>query len=246
MYRIKCEVKYDGTNYAGYQVQANANTVQAELEKALKKIHKGKHVKTKASGRTDSGVHAKGQVFHFDTNLNIPSSNWKRALYATLPYDIYVSNVDNVDEDFHARYHTTGKEYRYFVRNHPEPDIFRRNYSYHIRKALDVEAMLDACQIIQGEHDFTSFCATRADVKGSKVRTVQRATIEKEGSELVFIFKGSGFLYNMVRILVGTILEVGRGNHRPEKLREMLEARNREAAGITAPPHGLFLWKVDY
>ncbi|WP_431801973.1 tRNA pseudouridine(38-40) synthase TruA [Halobacillus andaensis] len=246
MHRLKCTVQYDGTRYAGYQVQPNGHTVQEELEKALTKMHKGRRVKVTASGRTDSGVHARGQVIHFDTDLHIPASNWKRALASMLPPDIHVAHAEQVDNDFHARYDTTGKEYRYFVWNSREPDIFRRNFTYHIKMPLHLEAMKTACRLIEGEHDFTSFCSSRTDVKGSKVRTIHQASIEKNGDELTFVFKGSGFLYNMVRILVGTLLEVGRGERKPEDLKAIIEAGNREAAGKTAPPHGLFLWKVDY
>ncbi|WP_173917932.1 tRNA pseudouridine(38-40) synthase TruA [Halobacillus sp. Marseille-Q1614] len=246
MKRLKCRVEYDGTNYAGYQVQPNGNTVQAEIEKALASMHKGEKVKITASGRTDSGVHARGQVIHFDTPLQIPESNWKRALNSMIPADIHIAEVEEAAPDFHARYDTTGKEYRYFVWNYREPDLFRRHFSHHEKRPLDIEAIDRACSLIEGEHDFTTFCSSRTDVKGSKVRTIHEATVEVHGSELVFIFKGSGFLYNMVRILVGTLLEVGRGERQPEEMLEMIEARNREAAGKTAPPHGLFLWKVDY
>ncbi|MFC7322224.1 tRNA pseudouridine(38-40) synthase TruA [Halobacillus campisalis] len=244
--RLKCRVEYDGTQYAGYQIQPNGNTVQAELEKALAKMHKGEKVKVTASGRTDSGVHARGQIIHFDTNLSIPPHNWKRALDSMLPQDIHIAEAEEAAADFHARYDTIGKEYRYFVWNSREPDIFKRHYTTHIKFPLNVEAMKKACRLIEGEHDFTSFCSSRTDLKGSKVRTIHRASIEQEGAELVFIFKGSGFLYNMVRILVGTLLEVGRGERNPEELQAVFEARERKAAGKTAPPHGLFLWQVDY
>ncbi|UOQ91442.1 tRNA pseudouridine(38-40) synthase TruA [Halobacillus shinanisalinarum] len=246
MQRLKCRVEYDGTVYAGYQVQTNGVTIQEKIEKALTKMHKGESVKVIASGRTDAGVHAIGQVIHFDTSLNIPASNWKRALGPMLPEDIRVAEVEPVTDDFHARYDTTAKEYRYYVWNDHEPNLFRRLYTYHIRKPLDVAAMREACKLVEGEHNFTSFCSPRTDLKGSKVRTITKAVIEQRGSELVFIFKGNGFLYNMVRILVGTILEVGFGDRTSDELETMLAARDRKAAGKTAPPHGLFLWKVEY
>ncbi|UOR10579.1 tRNA pseudouridine(38-40) synthase TruA [Halobacillus amylolyticus] len=246
MQRLKCRVEYDGTAYAGYQVQTNGITIQEKIEKALTKMHKGERVKITASGRTDAGVHAIGQVIHFDTSLNIPESNWKRALGPMLPADIRVAEVEPVTDDFHARYDTTAKEYRYYVWNDQEPNLFRRLYTYHIRKPLDVTAMREACKLVEGEHNFTSFCSPRTDLKGSKVRTITKSVIERHGSELVFIFKGSGFLYNMVRILVGTILEVGFGDRTPDELEKMIAARDRKAAGRTAPPHGLFLWKVEY
>ncbi|MYL21878.1 tRNA pseudouridine(38-40) synthase TruA [Halobacillus litoralis] len=246
MNRIRMIIAYDGTRYAGYQVQPNGNTVQAELEKALKKIHKGSPVKVTASGRTDARVHAVGQVIHFDTPLEIPLSNWKRALNSMLPDDIQVKQADQPADGFHARYDTTGKEYRYFVRNHPDPDLFRRHYTSHVKAPLNVAAMKQACAYIEGEHDFTSFCSPKTDIKGSKVRTIFKADVESSGEEVMFTFKGSGFLYNMVRILVGTLLEVGKGERTPEDIPGILEARSRESAGRTAPPQGLFLWKVDY
>ncbi|RWZ52092.1 tRNA pseudouridine(38-40) synthase TruA [Halobacillus fulvus] len=246
MERIRCTIQYDGTNYAGYQIQPNGNTVQAELEKALKKMHKGQDVKVTASGRTDSGVHAKGQVIHFDTPLAIPSSNWQRALSSMLPDDIWVHDAERVDPDFHARYDTTGKEYRYFVWNKREPDIFKRHYRYHVKAELNVEAMKEACRRLEGEHDFTSFCSPKTEVKGNKVRTIYEASVEADGPELMFVFRGSGFLYNMVRILVGTLIEIGRGERKPEDIASIIEAKHRDAAGKTAPPQGLFLWEVSY
>ncbi|SFG11898.1 tRNA pseudouridine38-40 synthase [Halobacillus alkaliphilus] len=246
MQRIRCIIQYDGTNYAGYQVQLNGNTVQEELEKVLTKMHKGRRIKVIASGRTDSGVHAIGQVIHFDTELTLPMENWKRALATMLPADITVTKAEPVSSDFHARYDTTGKEYRYFIWNSKEPNIFKRHYYYHIRKELDVPAMKDACRYIEGEHDFTSFCSPKSDVKGSKVRTIHQASVAQRGEELIFQFKGSGFLYNMVRIIVGTLLEVGHHEREPADIPFIIEKENREFAGNTAPPHGLFLWKVDY
>lgn len=246
MSRYRMVVRYDGTNYVGYQVQPNGNTIQAELEKALKKVHKGDPVKVTASGRTDARVHAMGQVIHFDTPLHIAPDNWKRALTSLLPDDIQIKAVDQVAEDFHARYDTTGKEYRYFVRNHKEPDLFRRHYTHHVKASLDMDAMARACKYLEGEHDFTSFCSPKTGIKGSKVRTIYQANVRKHADEVVFTFRGSGFLYNMVRILVGTLLEVGRNERKPEEMLRMIEAKDRGAAGKTAPPQGLFLWEVFY
>ncbi|CDQ21606.1 tRNA pseudouridine38-40 synthase [Halobacillus karajensis] len=246
MKRIRMVIRYDGTNYSGYQVQPNGNTIQAELEKALRKMHKGQLIKVTASGRTDARVHAIGQVIHFDTPLQIPIGNWKRALNSLLPEDIQVSSVDQAADDFHARYDTSGKEYRYYVRNHQEPDPFRRNYTYHVKAAIDIDAIKAACRYLEGEHDFTSFCSPKTDIKGSKVRTIYQADVSKRGDEVIFIFRGSGFLYNMVRILVGTLLEVGRKERRPEDIQRIIAAKDRIAAGKTAPPQGLFLWKVFY
>ncbi|MCA0972624.1 tRNA pseudouridine(38-40) synthase TruA [Halobacillus litoralis] len=246
MERLRCIIQYDGTHYAGYQVQPNGNTVQAELEKALKKMHKGEGIRVVASGRTDSGVHAKGQVIHFDTTLRIPASNWRRALSSLLPDDIKVEDVEVVSPDFHARYDTTGKEYRYFVWNAQEEDIFKRLYHHHVRDTLDLAAMREACAYLEGEHDFTSFCSPKTDIKGDKVRTIYQADVIQEEERITFVFRGSGFLYNMVRILTGTLLEVGRGERKASEIPGMIEARNRDAAGKTAPARGLFLWEVYY
>ncbi|WP_406945269.1 tRNA pseudouridine(38-40) synthase TruA [Halobacillus sp. SY10] len=246
MIRIRMVIRYDGTNYAGYQVQPNGNTIQAELEKALRKMHKGEQVKVVASGRTDARVHAVGQVIHFETPLHIPMANWKRALGSLLPDDIQVVSADQVSEEFHARYDAKGKEYRYYVHHAHEPDLFRRHYTHHVRAELDIVRMKEACSHLEGEHDFTSFCSPKTDIKGTKVRTIYKAEVTKEGNDIVFIFRGSGFLYNMVRILVGTLLEVGRNERKPEDVKRIIEAKNRNEAGKTAPPQGLFLWEVFY
>ncbi|MFQ3546457.1 tRNA pseudouridine(38-40) synthase TruA [Halobacillus rhizosphaerae] len=246
MKRVRFKIEYDGTKFSGYQIQHNGRTVQEELEKALSKLHKGKPIKISASGRTDAGVHAKGQVIHFDTPLELAEFNWKSALSSLLPDDIQIAAVDEVDADFHSRYDAREKEYRYYVWNAQDPDFFRRHYTCHIRRALNIEAMRDACTLIEGEHDFTSFCSAKTNIKGSKVRTITEARIAASGSELVFIFKGTGFLYNMVRILVGTILEVGLEERSIDDIPRIIQKRDREAAGKTAPSRGLFLWKVDY
>lgn len=246
MERIRMVIQYDGARYVGYQVQPSGNTIQAELEKALTKMHKGTAVKVTASGRTDARVHAIGQVIHFDTTLHVPLNNWKRAMNSLLPDDIQIVSVHNAAPEFHARFDTKGKEYRYFVSNREDPDPFRRHYTKHVRAPLDIDAMRKACVYIEGEHDFTSFCSPKTDIKGSKVRTIYQSSVEKKGEEIVFTFRGSGFLYNMVRILVGTLLEVGRRERPPEDMIAIIEARTRDAAGKTAAPQGLFLWEVFY
>ncbi|WP_226038456.1 tRNA pseudouridine(38-40) synthase TruA [Aquibacillus saliphilus] len=246
MERIKCEVSYDGTNFSGYQVQPNGRTIQEDVETALKKLHKGKAVRVHASGRTDAGVHAKGQVIHFDTNLTIPIKNWTRALNAVLPEDICVIRSENVAENFHARYDVVEKEYRYFILNSTQSDVFNRNFTYHVPNHLDIEAMEEACESMVGEHDFTSFCSARSDVKGDKIRTIYHATCYQEGDRIIFVIRGNGFLYNMVRILVGTLIEIGKHDRPVSDIRRIIDAKNRENAGKTAPAQGLFLWKVQY
>lgn len=245
MPRLKVTLAYDGTNFAGYQIQPNTRTVQGELEQALMKLHKGKHVRTVASGRTDAGVHAKGQVVHFDSDLKIPEQNWKKALQTNVPEDIAIRQVEYVHDNFHARYDVTKKEYRYRILVSDTLDVFRRLYTYHVPYPLDVEAMKEALQYIIGTHDFTSFCSMKTDVE-EKTRTIFNAELFQEKDEIIFRFVGNGFLYNMVRILVGTVLEIGMGKRQSSDMQKILAARSREQAGKTAPPHGLILWSVSY
>ncbi|CQR48491.1 tRNA pseudouridine synthase A [Paraliobacillus sp. PM-2] len=244
--RLLTTVSYDGTAYAGYQVQPNALTIQEKIEQALSKIHKGQEIRIVASGRTDAGVHAVGQTFHFDTDLKIPETNWKRALNAVLPNDIYIDHVQLVPDDFHARFDVKTKKYQYYVLNNEDKDVFQRNYSYFVKESLDIVSMQQACTMLEGEHDFTAFCAANAGVKGTKVRTIYQATCEQHKNQYIFTFEGSGFLYNMVRIIVGTLIEVGKGNRKPMEIREILVSKDRSKAGKTAPPQGLFLTSVTY
>ncbi|SDW98288.1 tRNA pseudouridine38-40 synthase [Marinococcus luteus] len=245
MPRVKATVAYDGTFFEGWQVQPGRRTVQREIEEALQKMHKGVHVPIHASGRTDSGVHAKGQVFHFDSPLQLPEHKWGKALESFLPKDIHVWQSAYADEDFHARFDAVEKEYRYCVLLRKERDVFRRNHAFYYPYPTDVEAVQKAVRYIEGEHDFSSFCAANTDVK-EKTRTVYKADATLDGEELWFTFRGSGFLYNMIRIAVGTLLEIGKGNRSPEEMKAIIEAKERAAAGNTAPGHGLYLWKVNY
>ncbi|PWU67441.1 tRNA pseudouridine(38-40) synthase TruA [Gracilibacillus dipsosauri] len=244
--RLKAIISYDGTYFSGFQIQPKGRTVQGVLESKLAKMHKGKPIRIVASGRTDQGVHAVGQVIHFDSPLQIPEGNWKKALNTMLPDDILVKEVQQVSPDFHARFDVETKEYRYFILQDEEMNLFQRHYEYFVREALDLEAMQQACQYLMGTHDFTSFCAANTNVKGEKVRTITNASFEKTGNRLVFRIRGNGFLYNMVRILVGTLLEIGKGKRTVEDLSTILEAKDRSKAGKTAPPHGLYLWEVNY
>lgn len=246
MPKIKCIISYDGTHFHGYQVQPKKRTVQGELERVLEKIHKGEHVRVQASGRTDTGVHSRGQTIHFDTALDIPGNSWKKALNALLPDDLYVTHSEVASSDFHARYSVVEKEYRYFILNAVEPDIFNRNYMYHFPYKLNIDAIKEACHYLEGTHDFTTFSSAKATVKGDKVRTLFEVSCNQNGEKLEFVFRGSGFLYNMVRILIGTLLDVGQGRIRPEEMTAILESKDRSNAGKTAPAQGLFLWRVRY
>jgi len=245
MQRMKCIIAYDGTDFSGYQVQPNARTVQGELERVLQRIHKGEAIRVAASGRTDAGVHAKGQVIHFDSPLQIPGENWVKALNALLPDDIHVLHAEPVAKDFHARFNSKRKEYRYRILQTPERDLFRRHYAYHVPVPLNVEAMREAAKHLIGKHDFTSFCASGTSVL-DKVRTIYQLDVEPEADELVIRVIGNGFLYQMVRIITGTLIEVGKGKLKPSDVIDLLEAKDRSKVPETAPPQGLYLWRVDY
>lgn len=245
MPRLKAVLAYDGTAFSGYQIQPNARTVQGELETALLKLHKGEPIRTYASGRTDAGVHARGQVIHFDSMLSIPERNWVKALQALLPDDIVVRYVERARDNFHARYDAVKKEYRYRIVTSEVLDVFRRNYSLHVPQPLNTAAMEAALRAIKGTYDFTSFCSLKTDVE-EKTRTIYEAELIERQDEIVLRFVGNGFLYNMVRILVGTILEIGRGEREPHDMKAILAARERAQAGKTASPQGLVLWSVSY
>jgi tRNA pseudouridine38-40 synthase len=245
MNRYKCIISYDGSGFSGYQVQPKKRTVQSVIEAVLTKMHKGSPVKISASGRTDAGVHAKGQVIHFDSPLSLSQEKWEIALNSMLPEDISVLSVDAVNQAFHARFDASGKEYRYFLNQSPRRDPFQRNYAFHYPYPLNLGAMRAACNHLLGTHDFSSFCSARTEVE-DKVRTIETIEILQDGEHISFRFKGNGFLYNMVRILVGTLIEVGSGKRKPEEIVEILEKRDRRYAGKTAPGQGLYLWKVFY
>ncbi|KOP72235.1 tRNA pseudouridine(38-40) synthase TruA [Cytobacillus solani] len=245
MQRYKCIISYDGTQFAGYQVQPNKRTVQGEVEKALRKLHKDMDVKVSASGRTDAGVHARGQVIHFDSPLKIPLEKWEVALNTLLPEDIAIIHTEMAADDFHARFDAKGKEYRYFVYRSLQRSPFKRNYAYQYPYSLDIKKVNEAVPFLIGEHDFTSFCSAKTDVV-DKVREIRKIEVVEEGDMLIFRFVGNGFLYNMVRILVGTLLGVGAGDISPGSIPDILEKRDRVYAGKTAPAQGLYLWEVHY
>ncbi|KSU56945.1 tRNA pseudouridine synthase A [[Bacillus] enclensis] len=245
MKRVKCTISYDGTHFSGYQIQPNRRTVQGLLEDTLSAVHKGERVRVTASGRTDAGVHANGQVFHFDTPLSIPEEKWPVVLNTRLPDEVVIKEAQYTPEDFHARFSVKRKEYRYRVYTAQSRSPFLRHYALHHPFTLSVDDMKKAAEHLIGEHDFTSFCSAKTEVE-DKVRNLQRITITEQEGEIIFSFTGNGFLYNMVRILVGTLLEAGSGSLRSEDMKDILEAKNRNQAGKTAPPHGLYLWKVEY
>ena len=245
MKRYKATIAYDGSGFSGYQVQPESRTVQQELMKVLNTIHKGEAVQVVASGRTDSKVHATGQVIHFDSPLHIPLSGWLKALNVLLPEDIRVHEIEEADPSFHARYHTSGKTYRYKWDRSRIISPFTRNYMVHVKQRPDVEQMKIAAEAILGTHDFSSFCAANTGVV-DKVRTIRRLELEEHGEELHMVIEGSGFLYNMVRIIAGTLMEVGTGRRDALELAEIVAAADRSRAGKTAAAHGLYLENVAY
>lgn len=246
MKRLKATISYDGTNFSGYQVQPGARTVQLELEKVLALMHKGETVKVTASGRTDARVHATGQVIHFDTPLAIPIDKYRKALNVQLPKDIRILEVEEVASDFHARFSVIGKRYRYIWDCGVIQSPFRRHYAVETNGVKpNVEAMLEAATFILGEHDFTCFCAANTSVV-DKVRTVHNLQFEWHGEELHMTIEGNGFLYNMVRIIAGTLWEVGIGKRDAKNIEQVIASTRRENAGKTAPAQGLYLEKVNY
>ncbi|WHY86487.1 tRNA pseudouridine(38-40) synthase TruA [Neobacillus novalis] len=245
MQRYKCVISYDGSGFSGYQVQPNKRTVQSELEAMLAKMHKGASIKVVGSGRTDAGVHAKGQVIHFDSPLAISEQKWEIALNSMLPEDISVLSVLKVDASFHARFAAVRKEYRYILHLSPKRDPFQRKFAYQYPYGLNVDSMREASKFFLGTHDFTSFCSAKTEVE-DKIRIIEAIDFINGGDLLTLRFVGNGFLYNMVRILVGTLLAVGSGDLLPEDIPVILEKKDRRFAGKTAPAQGLYLWEVFY
>lgn len=243
--RYKAVVSYDGTEYAGYQIQVGSRTVQEELEKAIERVSRQK-VRVFCSGRTDQGVHARGQVIHFDLEGKVDTRKFSYGLNSVLPEDVRVVSVKRTGADFDARMSASGKEYRYFIWNHPAlaPDV--RKYRAHVWKVLDVKAMQDAAMRLEGKHDFAPFSANPGREIGGTVRTLTRLRVIKKGPEVVIVAAGDGFLYKMVRSLAGFLLRVGLGELDPQSANDILRAKKRTGVVPTAVPQGLFLWKVDY
>lgn len=241
----KLTIQYDGTRYDGWQRQGNTgNTIQGKLEDVLSRLA-GEPVEVCGAGRTDAGVHALGQTASVRLPEGLTAGEILDHLNRYLPEDIAVSAVEEADTRFHARLSARGKTYRYTVRLGTVPDVFRRKYQYRVEKPLDLPAMERAAALLTGQHDYRSFCGNRR-FKKSTVRTVYDIRLERQGDELTMTFRGTGFLYHMVRILVGTLLEVGLGQREAGEMSAILERRDRSAAGKTAPAQGLCLMEVEY
>jgi len=243
MRRIRLTIEYDGTNYAGWQRQENGVTVQQLIEENIQKVT-GERVTLHGSGRTDSGVHALGQVAHFDTSARMPAEKFCYALNTGLPEDIRVIDSREVPLSFHARFSAKKKHYRYAINNGPHASALFRNFELHVHRPLDVSAMAQAAKALEGTHDFSAFKAV--ECKLDAVRTVYRSEISTEGSRIYYDIVGNGFLYNMVRIIVGTLIEIGKGKLSADDMLRILESRDRGQAGPTAPAKGLTLMSVEY
>lgn len=244
MKRVRMIVQYDGAEYVGWQTQPNGVAVQAVLEKEIEKLS-GKPAALHASGRTDSGVHALAQVAHFDTESRIPCDKWAYALNAGLPPSIRLQFSDEAPTNFHARYDVKQKHYRYTIELGAHASVFRRGTALHFHGALDVARMERAASELLGTHDFVAFKTAGTQLR-STVREIYNSKWTQRGSLLYYDVAGSGFMYNMVRILVGTMLEIGGGLREEDAIEKALLSGKREDAGATAPPHGLMLMRVQY
>ena len=244
MRRIFLEIAYDGTNYCGWQVQNNALSVQEVLDRTLSEWLQ-EDIHTIGASRTDAGVHALGNVAVFDTETLIPGDKYAFGLNSRLPDDICIQQSFEVPPEFHPRFTETVKTYEYKILNRKFPDPTRRRDSLFYYGRLDHEAMNEAASYLAGPHDFKSFCAAGHDAK-TTVRTIYSAFVEKDGDMIRFEITGNGFLYNMVRIIAGTLIEIGKGAMKPDDMKRIIQAKDREAAGPTAPAHGLTLVGIEY
>ncbi|MCI5882668.1 MAG: tRNA pseudouridine(38-40) synthase TruA [Eubacterium sp.] len=242
--RVRLIVAYDGTNYHGWQIQKNAITVEEILQQALCDLLQ-EPIELVGASRTDAGVHARGNVAVFDTHTRIPAEKIAIAVNQRLPEDIRVMQSEEVEEQFHPRYAESEKTYEYHISNVPIQLPTRRLYSYFVYLPLDVEKMQEAAKLFVGEHDFAGFCSAKSQVQ-TTVRTIYDCQVEKEGDEICIRVRGNGFLYNMVRIIAGTLVEVGLGRRKLSTVSQAIEKADRSLAGPTAPPEGLTLIKIEY
>lgn len=244
MKRVKLIVAYDGTAYNGWQIQPNGITIEGILNRHLSELLQ-EEIKVSGASRTDAGVHALGNVAVFNTAARMPAEKISYAMNTRLPRDIRIQDSCEVPESFHPRFCKTVKTYEYKIWNRRFPDPTRRLYSFFYYYPLDVSKMQMAADYLVGEHDFKSFCSVR-DEKENTVRTVYALDLERNGDMITIRITGNGFLYNMVRIIAGTLIRVGKGSYEPEHVKEILAARDREEAGETARPEGLTLIEIRY
>ncbi|MFH1394871.1 MAG: tRNA pseudouridine(38-40) synthase TruA [Candidatus Omnitrophota bacterium] len=244
MRNIKLVIAYDGTNYKGWQLQKTGVTIQRKIEEAIEKIFKKKH-RIYSAGRTDSGVHAQGQVVHFKTKVPVPTNKIPSIINTVLPSDIAVKAAKEVSADFHAQFNAKQKHYRYYILNSLERDPFEERYAWRVSYKLNVSLMRKEANVLKGKHDFKSFQAADK-LERRSVRKIFSIIVKKHKSFIVIDVKGDGFLYNMVRNIVGTLVEIGRGYFPSGSMKEILKSKNRKKAGPTAPAKGLFLMEVKY
>lgn len=242
--RYKATVAYHGAAYQGWQIQPHGNSVQQEIENVLFKMHKQK-IEIVASGRTDAKVHALGQVFHFDSFLDIPEERMKTALNSLLPKDIKIENVEIVNSNFHARFHAKSKRYDYYLKC-GEISPFISDLVAFESHTLDIEYMQECAKLFLGEHDFTTFTSSKIDPRKSKVKVITNLQVLKEDTIVHFIFEGNGFLRYMVRMITQTLIEAGKHRISLEDIRHMIEAKDKHLCRYKAEPQGLYLVKVEY
>ena len=244
MKRVKIVVAYDGTNYRGWQIQNNGETIESMLNRAISSLT-GEDIHVMGSSRTDSGVHAMGNVAVFDTEARMAADKFSYALNQRLPEDIRIQMSEEVEPDFHPRYCDSEKTYEYRILNRKFPVPTERLYSYFYHYKLDVDKMREATSYLIGRHDFASFCGSGAQVK-TTIRTVTGIEVFRDGDIVTIRVSGTGFLYNMVRIISGTLIEIGNGQYPPERMQKILDAKDRSAAGPTAPAQGLTLMGIQF
>lgn len=237
-------IEYDGTHYVGWQIQPNGVSIQSLMEKALHTIT-GETIRVSSSGRTDSGVHALAQVVHFDTASSIPGDKFAFALNTRLPGDIRILFSQEVSPDFHSRFDVRSKSYRYIIRVSPHNGAFTATHALHVHSRLNIDAMNEAAALFLGEHDFVAFKSSGVTLKNT-VRHIYASEFTRMGDYIIYDVCGSGFMYNMVRIMVGSMLDVGKGYSSVSSISDALIGKERSLAGATAPPHGLYLSRVRY
>jgi len=245
MKNIKLIIEYDGTKYNGWQTQKNGNGIQDLITNAIHQVT-GEEIKLNGSGRTDAGVHAIGQTANFKTECSIPVNKFPEAINKFLPKDIVIKEATTVANDFHARYSVKGKKYMYIINNSKYRNALNYNYEYHFNKELDYKNMKKAAEYFEGTYDFKGFMASGSSVKDT-IRTIEKVQIKKrDDGKIIFNFTGNGFLYNMVRIIVGTLLDVGVGKIKVEEIPNIIKSKDRTKAGKTVPAQGLYLVEVYY
>lgn len=244
MRNIKLIIEYDGKDFNGWQKQPNKLNIQGEIERAIESIT-GEKVELNASGRTDAGVHALGQVANFKTESKIPIEKFAIAINSQVKDSIRIINAEEVEENFHSRYNCKQKTYRYIVNNSTYGSSVYRNLEYHMPVKLNFEKMEKAVKYFEGEHDFKAFKSSGTSSKSS-IRTIYKAIVKKEGDRIIIELTGNGFLYNMVRIISGTLVDVGLGKIAPNSIPEIIKGKDRTKAGKTLPPQGLYLVEVNY